>query len=98
MPSISSASRGKASPVKAFKRRDDLIPWFTELLDALKITKANLAGQSYGGWFALNYALHMPERVQQDRSHFPCRLFPPPELAAYAARVHDVLFPHRARR
>ena len=54
---------GKSIPDETFKKRDDLVPWFTGLLDALKIEKADLVGQSYGGWFALNYALHVPERV-----------------------------------
>ncbi len=56
---------GKSIPAKTFKRRDDLIPWFTEVLDAIKISKTSLVGQSYGGWFALNYALHQPERVNK---------------------------------
>ncbi len=55
----------KSIPAKTFKTRDDLIPWFTELLDALKISKASLIGQSYGGWFTLNYAIHLPERVNK---------------------------------
>jgi pimeloyl-ACP methyl ester carboxylesterase len=53
----------KSVPAKTFKTRDDLIPWFTGVLDALKISKASLVGQSYGGWFTLNYAIHVPERV-----------------------------------
>jgi pimeloyl-ACP methyl ester carboxylesterase len=56
---------GKSIPDKTFKRRDDLIPWFTEVLDALQISSASLVGQSYGGWFTLNYALHQPERVNK---------------------------------
>jgi pimeloyl-ACP methyl ester carboxylesterase len=56
---------GKSIPNPAFTKRDDLIPWFTELLDTLKIGRANLVGMSYGGWFSLNYAIHMPERVNK---------------------------------
>ena len=55
----------KSVPAKTFKTRDDLIPWFTGVLDALKISRASLVGQSYGGWFTLNYAIHMPERVNK---------------------------------
>ncbi len=55
----------KSVPAQTFKTRDDLIPWFTGVLDALKISRASLVGQSYGGWFTLNYAIHMPERVNK---------------------------------
>jgi pimeloyl-ACP methyl ester carboxylesterase len=55
----------KSIPNPSFQKREDLIPWFTELLDTLKIEKPNLVGMSYGGWFALNYAIHVPERVNQ---------------------------------
>jgi pimeloyl-ACP methyl ester carboxylesterase len=55
----------KSVPAITFKTRDDLIPWFTGILDALNIPKADLAGQSYGGWFTLNYAIHVPERVNK---------------------------------
>jgi len=56
---------GKSIPDKTFQKREDLIPWFSELLDSLKIPKASLVGQSYGGWFALNYAIHRPEKVNK---------------------------------
>ncbi|HTP11336.1 MAG TPA: alpha/beta hydrolase [Anaerolineae bacterium] len=55
----------KSIPDKTFKTRDDLIPWFTGILDALNIPKADLVGQSYGGWFTLNYAIHVPDRVNK---------------------------------
>jgi pimeloyl-ACP methyl ester carboxylesterase len=56
---------GKSIPSASFARREDLIPWFTELLDALKIARPSLVGQSYGGWFSLNYAIHVPDRVNK---------------------------------
>ncbi len=56
---------GKSIADPCFTKRDQLIPWFTELLDTLKVEKANLVGQSYGGWFTLNYAIHVPERVNK---------------------------------
>jgi pimeloyl-ACP methyl ester carboxylesterase len=56
---------GKSVANPSFTKRQQLIPWFTELLDTLQIEKASLVGQSYGGWFALNYAIHMPERVNK---------------------------------
>ena len=68
---------GKSIPNTTFKKRDDLIPWFIELLDALQIQKASLVGQSYGGWFALNFALHMPERVNKIALISPAACFLP---------------------
>jgi len=68
---------GKSIPNSTFKRRADLVPWFTELLDALHITKAGLVGQSYGGWFTLNYALHWPERVNKIALLSPAACFLP---------------------
>jgi pimeloyl-ACP methyl ester carboxylesterase len=68
---------GKSIPDKTFQRREDLIPWFSELLDALKITKASLVGQSYGGWFTLYYALHVPERVNKIALISPAASFLP---------------------
>lgn len=68
---------GKSIPDKTLKNRDDLNPWFTELLDALNITQTSLVGQSYGGWFALNYALHKPERVNKIALISPAACFLP---------------------
>jgi pimeloyl-ACP methyl ester carboxylesterase len=56
---------GKSVAGPCFSKRKQLVPWFTELLDTLKIEKANLVGQSYGGWFTLNYAIRVPERVNK---------------------------------
>ena len=67
----------KSIPDSTFKKRGDLTPWFTELLDALQIQKASLVGQSYGGWFALNFALHMPEKVNKIALISPAACFLP---------------------
>jgi pimeloyl-ACP methyl ester carboxylesterase len=68
---------GKSIPASTLKQRADLVPWFTGLLDALHIAKASLVGQSYGGWFTLNYALHMPERVNMIALISPAACFLP---------------------
>ncbi len=41
----------------------DLMGWLDGLIDGLGVDAAALCGHSYGGWLALNYALHAPERV-----------------------------------
>ena len=39
--------------------------WLDGLFDALELDSASLCGHSYGGWLALNYALHAPHRVHK---------------------------------
>jgi pimeloyl-ACP methyl ester carboxylesterase len=39
--------------------------WLDGLFDALDLESASLCGHSYGGWLALNYALHAPQRVRK---------------------------------
>jgi pimeloyl-ACP methyl ester carboxylesterase len=42
---------------------DDLTAWLDALLDGLGLSTVRLAGHSYGGWLALTYALHAPDRI-----------------------------------
>src|SRR4051812_9928478 len=47
---------------------DDLtgfMDWLDRLLGELNLDRASLCGHSYGGWLALNYALHAPQRVRR---------------------------------
>jgi pimeloyl-ACP methyl ester carboxylesterase len=39
--------------------------WLDGLFSALDLHRASLCGHSYGGWLALNYALHAPQRVRR---------------------------------
>jgi pimeloyl-ACP methyl ester carboxylesterase len=41
----------------------DCAAWLSELLDGLDLPCAHLAGCSYGGWLAMHFALHSPERT-----------------------------------
>jgi pimeloyl-ACP methyl ester carboxylesterase len=43
----------------------ELCRWLDTVLDSLGAGPVHLAGHSYGGWLALTYALHAPERVQR---------------------------------
>ncbi|MFI2609278.1 alpha/beta fold hydrolase [Kitasatospora sp. NPDC018619] len=40
-----------------------LLGWLDAVLDGLGVPRADFCGHSYGGWIALEYALHAPTRV-----------------------------------
>ncbi|MFG3055945.1 alpha/beta fold hydrolase [Kitasatospora sp. NPDC048239] len=40
-----------------------LLAWLDAVLDGLGVRSADFCGHSYGGWIALEYALHAPKRV-----------------------------------
>ncbi|MFC0864192.1 alpha/beta fold hydrolase [Sphaerimonospora cavernae] len=42
-----------------------LLDWLDGVLDGLRIGSAAVCGHSYGGWIALTYALHAPQRVRR---------------------------------
>jgi pimeloyl-ACP methyl ester carboxylesterase len=48
---------------RRIRGRDDYVTWFAEVLAALEITRAAIAGNSYGGWLAANVAVARPELV-----------------------------------
>ncbi|WP_236573766.1 alpha/beta fold hydrolase [Streptomyces sp. GS7] len=48
---------------RALRTPDDLTAWLDTVLDGLGLNATALLGHSYGGWIALRYAVHAPERV-----------------------------------
>ena len=57
---------GRSTCTKPVRRTNDLLVWLDELFDALKLEdRINLVGVSYGGWLALQYALHSPKRLNK---------------------------------
>ncbi len=54
---------GKSVSTHPMPTKPDCAEWMGQILDALRIEKAHLVGLSYGGWIALNFALHVPSRV-----------------------------------
>jgi pimeloyl-ACP methyl ester carboxylesterase len=55
---------GKSIPDEPIRNAADHVAWLTAVLDALHLDRISLAGMSFGGWLALNYAAAAPERVQ----------------------------------
>jgi pimeloyl-ACP methyl ester carboxylesterase len=56
---------GRSKPLKVFSDRTGYADWLTEILDALKIEKANMVGYSFGGFITTCYALEKPERLNK---------------------------------
>ena len=56
---------GRSVYTRNLETPDDFVIWFDELLDALGLEKTHLAGLSYGGWIASEYALAHPERIEK---------------------------------
>ena len=55
---------GRSICTKPIARLDDLVAWLSSLLDGLGLGDGiNLAGMSYGGALAAQYALRFPERL-----------------------------------
>jgi pimeloyl-ACP methyl ester carboxylesterase len=59
----------------------DLMTWLDALLAHLRLEDVHLGGHSYGGWLALNYALHSPQRVRRLALLDPARCFAGMKLA-----------------
>ena len=55
----------KSIPDQPIRNRGEMAEWLTSMLDALGISKTDLIGYSYGGFAALNYALHTPDRLRK---------------------------------
>jgi pimeloyl-ACP methyl ester carboxylesterase len=56
---------GRSRPTRVIKSLPDQVQWLKELTDGLGAPKADLVGNSFGGYTSLIYALHMPERVRK---------------------------------
>ena len=57
---------GRSACAKPVRTLEDLITWMDELIGALEAReRVSLAGMSYGGALAAQYALHRPERVEK---------------------------------
>jgi pimeloyl-ACP methyl ester carboxylesterase len=55
----------KSIPDQPIRNREEMAEWLTSVIDSLGIRQMDLVGYSYGGFAALNYAIHAPERVKK---------------------------------
>ncbi len=56
---------GRSAPNRPSYRGDAYGEWLVDVLDALHIERANVAGISRGGWLTLKLAIYAPERVNR---------------------------------
>jgi pimeloyl-ACP methyl ester carboxylesterase len=54
---------GKSVPNKAYNKGFDDAVWIDEVMDGLRLSKANIAGVSHGAYLAQYYTLARPDRV-----------------------------------
>lgn len=55
----------KSVPTRPIRSRREFNDWITDLFSGLQIENACIVGNSNGGFFALNAALHLPEKVEK---------------------------------
>ena len=55
----------KSIPSEPIRNPQDYAVWLAATLDGLHLNRIFLAGQSYGAWLALNFAIATPDRVQK---------------------------------
>jgi pimeloyl-ACP methyl ester carboxylesterase len=56
---------GRTGQTRLLRGPADCATWLLAVLDELHIARATLIGSSYGGWLAINLALHAPQRVEK---------------------------------
>lgn len=52
-------------PDKSLYRKDELVRLFEKIVDAMKLEKFSLAGNSLGGYISWNYTLQHPDKVEK---------------------------------
>lgn len=67
---------GSSAPIRPDMASGNYSHWLGQVLDGLGVSKAALAGNSLGGWIALDFAVHAPERVSALVLLAPSGLFP----------------------
>jgi pimeloyl-ACP methyl ester carboxylesterase len=55
----------KSVTTRKLSKRQEFVDWMKELFDGLHIERADLVGNSFGGFLAFTAALYSPERVRK---------------------------------
>ena len=86
----------KSVLTKPFGNRDGCVSWLSEVMSLLHIDKAAVVGRSYGGWFALNFALLNPDRVNNVILLSPANTFVPLKKEFYIRALATQLIHQRS--
>jgi pimeloyl-ACP methyl ester carboxylesterase len=55
---------GKSQIIAEVKNMNEIMSWYNEIFDQLKLGKFSLMGASEGGWLAVHIALHQKSRIR----------------------------------
>ena len=90
-------SRNTGTPLRTTA---DLLAWLDAVTDHLGLRLFDLGGHSYGGWLALTYALHAPQRIRKLALLDPTGCFAgfSPRYLAHALPLLAKATPKRARK
>ena len=87
---------GKSVPTRIPASRSDYSEWLLDVFDQLGLQPADVVGLSYGGFLAVNFALHSPDRVKRLILLCPgVPSFGPPTLKWAVHGLPMMLFPAR---
>ncbi|MEL6149166.1 MAG: alpha/beta hydrolase, partial [Chloroflexota bacterium] len=67
---------GRGSANRIHYRDTSLADWLADVLDALHVDRTIVSGGSAGGWFALKFAAHYPQRTAAALIMNPCGITP----------------------
>lgn len=87
----------KSEQTKQVRSEADCIAWFQDVMDGLGLRKAALTGLSYGGYLALLFAMHAPERVARVVSINPGAALLPQRKVFFLRSLMAGLFPSETR-
>jgi pimeloyl-ACP methyl ester carboxylesterase len=83
----------KSIPDQPIRDRAERAEWPTGIVNALGISQTLVGGYSYGGFAALNYAIHAPDRVQKLVLLTPVGAFVPLKLQFYLRSLPTKFLP-----
>ena len=66
---------GKSVCLEEIKHTNQIIDWYYEIFDDIKLKKFNIIGASRGGWLAINIALHDKARIKKMALLSPAQTF-----------------------
>jgi pimeloyl-ACP methyl ester carboxylesterase len=64
-------------PINLRRQRQDFADWMADLFEGLRVERADIVGNSFGGFLALNTAFYLPKRVKKVVLISPAATFVP---------------------